>query len=113
MKRMSRLGFFIFTAIVLIALLSPFLGTRDTNTFSLAEKFAGPSSHAWFGLDQNGADVYSQVLFGARTSLLISFVVVSLSSAIGLTLASWSTYRGGVADLVLSLVRARAAQETR
>ncbi len=95
MKRLAKFGFIIFLILISIALLSPWLATTDPNHFSLADRFSKPSSTAWFGLDQNGADVYSQVLFGARTSLLIAISVVALSASIGLLLASWVTYRGG------------------
>lgn len=102
MKPLAKLCAFVIALIVLAALFAPALTTRDPNHFDLARKFTPPSTDAWFGLDQNGADVYSQVLYGARTSLAVSLAVVILSVAIGLTLASYATYRGGVADSLLA-----------
>lgn len=99
---MKKVGPLILALFIALTLLAPWIGTTDPNHFDLAKQFAKPSSEAWFGLDQNGADVYSEVLYGARTSLMIALIVVTISASIGLTLASYTTYRGGTADLVLS-----------
>lgn len=88
--------------ILVCALLAPVLAPKDPNEFHLDQKFLSPSSQALFGLDQNGADVFSQVLYGARTSLLISFSVVTISTLIGLLVGSWSAYRGGWRDILVS-----------
>jgi peptide/nickel transport system permease protein len=89
-------------ALILAAVLAPILGTKDPNAFDLSRKFESPNIHAFFGLDQNGGDVYSQVLYGARTSLAISFCVVAASVIIALIATSLATYRGGIADIVLA-----------
>lgn len=102
MKALTKFGAALLCLILLTALLAPVLASKDPNAFDLASKFESPSSRAWFGLDQNGADVFSQVLYGARTSLAISFSVVLLSASIGLLIGSWSAYRGGWRDTLVS-----------
>jgi len=97
-----KISVFVAATFLLAALFAPWLGTTDPNAFDLSRKFERPNIHAPFGLDQNGADVYSQVLFGARTSLAISFSVVAASVLIGLLLASAATYKGGLADTLLA-----------
>jgi peptide/nickel transport system permease protein len=98
----SKISAVLLSLIIAAALFAPLLGTKDPNEFNLAKKFSTPSAEAWFGLDQNGADVYSQVLYGARTSLMISFAVVFFSVVIGLFLASFATYKGGATDAILA-----------
>ena len=102
MKHVAKAAALTLLLIIAAALFAPLLGTSNPNEFNLAKKFTPPSSQAWFGLDQNGADVYSQVLYGARTSLMISISVVALSCAIGLLLASAATYKGGFTDTALA-----------
>ncbi len=104
MKYIAKSAALILALVILAATFAPFLGTSDPNEFNLAKKFTPSSREAWFGLDQNGADVYSQVLYGARTSLIISFSVVALSCVIGLLLASAATYKGGLTDTVLARI---------
>ena len=102
MKRFAKVAAAILLLIILAAIFAPLLGTTDPNEMNLAKKFTPPSTQAWFGLDQNGADVYSQVVYGARTSLMISISVVFLSCSIGLIIASLTTYKGGITDTVLA-----------
>jgi peptide/nickel transport system permease protein len=104
MRNSGKVAATLFLAIVAAAVFAPFLGTTDPTAFDLSRKFEAPNAHAFFGLDQNGGDVYSQVLYGARTSLSISFTVVALSVAIGLIVASVATYKGGFADIVLARI---------
>ena len=104
MKRLRLLGLAVLGFILASAILAPVIAPKEPNQFHLDQKFQSPSAHALFGLDQNGADVFSQVLYGARTSLTISFSVVALSTLIGLLIGSWSAYRGGWWDIVTSRI---------
>jgi peptide/nickel transport system permease protein len=104
MRPLTKIGLSLMTVILGIALLAPVLARKNPNTFDLAKKFESPSSEAFFGLDQNGADVFSQVLYGARTSLSIAIAVVMISASVGLLIGSWSAYRGGWIDVVTTRV---------
>jgi peptide/nickel transport system permease protein len=86
---------------ILIAILAPALTPQDPFAMSLPERLQAPSWHHWFGLDQNGSDVLSRVIYGARISLLVSIAVVLTSSAIGLVVGSLAGYRGGWTDSLL------------
>lgn len=104
MKKLAWFGATLFTLLVLAAIAAPLIASQDPLAFNLENKFLPPSSNAVFGLDQNGADVLSQVLYGARTSLSISLAVVAISASIGLLIGSVGAYRGGTTDLVLARV---------
>jgi peptide/nickel transport system permease protein len=58
----------------------------------------GPSLHHILGVDLLGRDVFTRILYGARYSLLIGVVSVSIGLSIGLVLGSTAGYIGGVVD---------------
>ena len=61
----------------------------------------GPSADHWFGVDQQGRDELSRILYGARFSLLIGVVSVAVGLSIGMVLGSIAGYVGGVVDNVI------------
>jgi peptide/nickel transport system permease protein len=93
---------FVFGAIFapLIAPRSPTLSNlRDRNT--PPAWLEGGSSSYLLGTDQQGRDVLSRVIFGARVSLIIAVVAVSLSLVAGTALGLVSGYFGGLLDEVI------------
>ncbi|MEZ6146452.1 MAG: hypothetical protein R3B91_13775 [Planctomycetaceae bacterium] len=44
----------------------------------------GPSRLNWFGVDQNGVDVFAQMVHGSRIALLVGFVSMGIASVIGI-----------------------------
>lgn len=61
----------------------------------------GPSAEHWFGVDQLGRDEFSRVVYGARYSLLIGVVAVTVGVSIGLVLGAFAGFFGGWTDTVL------------
>jgi peptide/nickel transport system permease protein len=61
----------------------------------------GPSSDHLFGLDQQGRDVFSRVVYGARYSLLIGVVAVGVGLSLGMLIGAVAGYLGGWVDSVL------------
>jgi peptide/nickel transport system permease protein len=98
------IGLFVFTAIFagVIAPEDP----RDGDLSRLGGSCCpGPSAEHWFGVDQQGRDVFSRVVYGARFSLLIGVVAVAVGVTFGLLLGSLSGFVGGKTDtLVMRLM---------
>jgi peptide/nickel transport system permease protein len=67
-------------------------------------RLTGPSPQHWFGLDELGRDILSRVLAGARISILVGLVVVSISSTVGIAVGSAAGYFGGRVDEFLSRI---------
>lgn len=78
------IGAVLISAMVLMAVLAPLLGTVDPQALSPIRRLRPPSERNWLGTDALGRDVYSRIVYGARVSLLVGIAVALLSSALGL-----------------------------
>jgi peptide/nickel transport system permease protein len=92
---------------VFLGLFGPWLAPYDLSVLKDETKSAyeGISSGHWLGTDTNGRDTLSQLLWGARSALKLGFIVVAISSAIGLavgTIAGW--FRGAVDEVLMRFV---------
>ena len=99
------IGFVLVALFVLTAIFAPLIAPydpRDGDPNRLEGSCCpGPSLDHWFGLDQQGRDEFSRVVYGARFSLLIGVVSVSVGVTFGLILGSISGYLGGIADTLI------------
>ena len=68
----------------------------------LANVTATPSWAHPFGCDENGRDILTRILYGARISLSVGVITVLISTAAGSVIGVISAYYGGVVDAVLS-----------
>jgi peptide/nickel transport system permease protein len=96
------IGFVFVSVFVITAIFAPLIATHDPVEQNL-ELIAngccpGPSSDHWFGVDLLGRDLFSRIVYGARVSLLIGVVSVSIGLAIGLLLGAIAGYVGGYID---------------
>lgn len=87
---------------VLAALVGPIVAPFDSASQQLALRLTGPSLQHWFGLDELGRDILSRVLAGARISILVGLVVVSISATVGIAVGAAAGYFGGRVDEILS-----------
>ncbi len=78
-----------------------FVTKNDPNYFQLQERFKTPSLNHWMGTDQNGLDVFSHVMHGAKISLFISLSVVVICLLIGLFLGALAGYWGRWPDRII------------
>ena len=76
MTRLAYSGIAIATVVILTAIFAPFIATHDVTVQDLVNRFASPSADHWFGTDALGRDVFSRVVYGARTSLQVGITVV-------------------------------------
>jgi peptide/nickel transport system permease protein len=61
----------------------------------------GPTAQYWFGLDEQGRDLFSRIVHGARLSLIIGLVSVGVGLFFGLILGSLAGYFGGLVDATI------------
>lgn len=87
--------------IILAAVFAPLLATHDPYEAVLADAIQKPSSEHWFGTDKLGRDIYSRILYGARTSLSAAFILVAVIVVVGTVLGLIAGYFGGWIDAVI------------
>ncbi|MEY8437010.1 ABC transporter permease [Atopobiaceae bacterium 24-176] len=85
-------GAILLGAVILCALLVPFLSDVDPNEMAVAQRLRPPSVAHPLGTDEFGRDLFVRVMVGARSSLFVGCAVVALSSVVGCAmgvLAAW------------------------
>ena len=105
-KFLSNRGFVLFSVlaiiIILIAVFAPVLsGGIDPTAGDLRDAIMAPDATHMCGTDKMGRDIYSRVLYGARISLVSTFILVALVFVIGTALGVVSGYFGGWVDAVI------------
>jgi peptide/nickel transport system permease protein len=101
----ARIGIVMIGVFVLVGIFGPWLAPYDPNHGNIAERFASPSGTHWLGTDSNGVDTFSQLLYGARSALTISLIVVAITAVTGVaigTIAGW--FRGVVDEVLMRIV---------
>lgn len=87
-----------------LALFAPLLAPYAPSATDLAARLAPPSPHHWFGTDALGRDIFSRVLFGARVSLLVGFLSVTITSLFGTLLGAFGGFLRGPFDTVTARI---------
>ncbi len=100
-KPLGAFGAVIVIMLITFAIAPELFTTKDPNLQRLADRNMGPSANAWFGTDQLGRDLYTRIIYGARTSIMIGFGVVLLSASVATCLGTISGYFGGWFDSVV------------
>jgi peptide/nickel transport system permease protein len=98
-------GFTLVGLFVLVAIFAPLIATEDPTGGDLSRLEGsccpGPSAGHPFGIDQQGRDQFSRVIYGARYSLLIGVISVAVGLSIGLILGAVAGYFGGALDSLI------------
>ena len=96
-------GAVIVVLFVVLAVFAPLIAPFDPSeqVGSLASNPEGPSSEHWMGLDEQGRDFFSRVVYGSRLSLLSGIVSVAIGLFFGVLLGATAGYLGGWVDTLI------------
>ncbi len=94
------IGSVMFITIVLLAILAPWIAPYDPTEIMFLDKLKVPSADHLMGTNELGQDIFSQVLYGARVSLMVGVVVTTLSIVIGVPIGLVAGYYGGKVDTI-------------
>ncbi len=104
-NKMAVAGFIIILAMVIVAVFAPLIATQAPEAQDLAARFQSPSATHFFGTDNFGRDIFSNVVYGARISLFIGLVATIISVIIGTIIGAVAGFFGGAVDnLMMRLV---------
>jgi peptide/nickel transport system permease protein len=101
----AMIGAALVTFWVVVAIFAPLLAPFDPNAndyMALANPF--PSAAHWLGTDNQGRDMLSRLIWGARTVLIVAPIAVVIAYAIGSIMGLVAGYKGGWYDVVLSRI---------
>lgn len=97
----ARIGIVIILLLVLLALLAPYLTPYNPVRQNLRARFEPPSAAHLFGTDEFGRDLFTRVAYGARISLYVGAIIVTISILGGTVLGLIAGYFGGWIDTIL------------
>jgi len=100
----SRTGLLIVGFMILIAVIAPLIAVAHPNDFNLLAAKQAPSWHHLFGTTDQGSDVFSQVVVGARRSLLLGAMAGAIATALAAVLGITAAYAGGIVDEVINVL---------
>ena len=99
-NKLAIAGFIVIIVFSLASILA-FLYPVDPNAISVTDRLVGPCLAHPFGTDDMGRDYFARCLYGGRASLMVGFMAMILSTAIGVIVGSVSGFMGGRVDAVL------------
>ena len=97
------IGSLIVGSIIVACLAAPLLTDKDPNR-RVARGHQPPSAELWLGSTRAGKDIFSQVLYGGRSSLLVAFTAAAIATVVSLLVGVTSGYMGGKVDEVMMAV---------
>ncbi|MGX7708437.1 ABC transporter permease [Methylobacterium sp. Gmos1] len=89
-------------AVIVLALLAPWIAPYDPNEQDPVAALMGPSAEHWFGTDFFGRDVLSRVIWGARISLSVGFLATAIGVVVGTVIGVVAGYFGGWTDRLIT-----------
>ncbi|HEX3953509.1 MAG TPA: ABC transporter permease [Stellaceae bacterium] len=98
---LAAAGGVVILAWFLAAVLAPWIAPYAPDTVLVTGRLAAPSPAHWLGTDELGRDVFTRILYGARTSLTVGFTVVLIGAAAGTLVGAVAAYARGWAEELL------------
>jgi peptide/nickel transport system permease protein len=94
-------GLVFIVVMALVAVFAPLVTPYDPLAVDYGGMLAAPSWQHWMGTDSFGRDVFSRIIYGARTALAVGFLASCLGSTIGAIIGVMSAYFGGKIDMLI------------
>ncbi len=101
---LSMMGLAIVAALIVVAVLAPYIAPYNPIEQDLSMRLSPPSSSHIFGMDTLGRDIFSRVVYGCRITLEIAFVITLVGGSAGSIVGVIAGYAGGKVDEILMRV---------
>ncbi|MEX2229013.1 MAG: ABC transporter permease [Dehalococcoidia bacterium] len=103
-KPLGLVGLVIVIVLAIAALVAPLAAISGPNTIDGSARLLAPSFSHPFGTDNLGRDVYSRVVWGARISITIGLIAVTISTVLSMLIGVASGFYGRTTDMLLQRV---------
>jgi peptide/nickel transport system permease protein len=103
-KPLGAVGLFISLLFLFVAVFADLIAPYPMNEIHLGENLLRPSAKYWLGTDNLGRDMLSQIIFGARVSVIVGLAGASIATLLTLLLGMLSGYVGGRFDMFVQRI---------
>jgi len=100
----ALLGAMVVLAVVIVAIFAPVIARYPYDQTNLDAIEQAPSAAHWFGTDALGRDMFSRIVWGARSAVFVIVMVTLLGLALGVPLGAAAGYFGGWVDTLVMRV---------
>jgi peptide/nickel transport system permease protein len=101
---LGAMGGFLVLLMIVLAVFANYLTPFDPESNSFEHMLVPPGTEFWLGTDQFGRDLWTRIVYGARTALFVGFVAAFVGAFAGLVLGVGSAYFGGKIDLIFQRI---------
>jgi peptide/nickel transport system permease protein len=101
---LGAMGGLLVLLMIVLAIFAKYLTAFDPESNSFEHMLVPPGAEFWLGTDQFGRDLWTRIVYGARTALFVGFVAAFVGAFVGLVLGVGSAYFGGKIDLIFQRI---------
>jgi len=94
----GSIGLGIVGVVLLLVLIGPWLAPHSPEGLAPLNRYKPPSPQFWLGTDQYGRDILSRLLYGARATVVLAALAVTLATIAGAVIGTFSAFVGGRVD---------------
>ena len=98
---LAQIGFLIVVSFLIIAIFGPLIAPYDFLTQNIDRALEKPSLDHLMGTDPMGRDIFSRMIFGARTAAIVAFTTTIISLILGIIIGTIAGFSGGKIDAIL------------
>ena len=98
---LAVLGMAVILILIFCAIFADIIAPYSYSKQNLDNSFSSPSAAHWFGTDEFGRDIFSRVVYGARTSLFAGIIAIAFAVFMGGALGAAAGYYGGWLDDII------------
>jgi peptide/nickel transport system permease protein len=100
----SRFGLSLVAFMIFVAVIAPWISVAHPTDFNILATRQAPSWNHLFGTTDQGSDIFSQVVLGARRSLILGAAAALLATTLATVLGIVAAYSGGIVDEVINFL---------
>ncbi|MCI8417398.1 MAG: ABC transporter permease [Lachnospiraceae bacterium] len=101
-KVTTIIAFVVIFMAILMAFFPSLFATHDPLEMDMVNKLQGPSAAHWLGTDEYGRDLWSRIVYGAKTTMSVGFGSAALAALMGIPVGLITGWFGGITDNIIT-----------